>query len=69
MIDRPHPLTIHLSADEMIFLEKGAEKINAFMAESHPPNFPGPLGLTPEQMVVWLVEKAHGEFREAMEKT
>ncbi len=66
MIARPDPLTIHLSADEMAFLEKGAEKINAFMAESHPPNFPAPIGLTPEQMVVWLVENAHNEFLEKM---
>ena len=67
MTERPNPLTIQLSADEMAFLEKGAQEINAFMAESHPPNFPAPLGLTPEQMVVWLVEKAHGEFLEKME--
>ena len=47
MIDRPYPLTIHLSADEMAFLEKCAQEINGFMAESHPPNFPAPLCLTP----------------------
>jgi len=67
MVDRPHPLTIHLSADEMAFLEKGAQQINDFMAESHPPNFPAPVSLTPAQLVVWLVEKAHGEFLDKME--
>lgn len=67
MIDRPLPLTIHLSPEEMAFLTKGAQKINAFMAEQHPPGFPAPVDLTPAHLVVMLVEKARSEFLDAMQ--
>jgi len=67
MIDRPLSLTIHLSAEEMALLTKGAQKINGLIAEGHPPGFPAPVDLTPAHLVVMVVEKTHSEFLDAMQ--
>jgi hypothetical protein len=64
MTDRPNPLTIHLSDDELAFLEMSAHRMRKLAARCDPETAPELLNMTPALMAVMLVEMALSQFLE-----
>lgn len=62
MTDRPNPLTIHVSDDELAFLEMSAHRMRRLAARS---GLESELSnMTPSLMAVFLVEIALAQFLE-----
>jgi len=62
MTDRPNPLTIHVSDDELAYLEMSAHRMRRLAARS---DLESELSnMTPALMAVFLVEMALAQFLE-----
>ena len=65
MTERPNPLTIHLSDDELAFLEMSAHRMRTLAARCDPETAPSSmLNMTPALMAVMLIEMCHSQFLE-----
>ncbi len=60
--ERPNPLTIHLSDDELAFLEMSAHRMRTLAANCDPETAPQLSNMTPELMAVMLIEMALSQF-------
>lgn len=63
MTERPNHLTIHVSDEELAYLEMSAHRMRTLAARCDPETVPpSMLNMTPSPMAVMLVEMALAQF-------